>query len=108
MLLRDLFETLEETNVRPPESPAKEKYLSTVCDVVEIYSKALKETNVRDPVSVANEKYLRTVCDVVEIYSKAPKETIVRVLRVFVPGDKPEKQETQAKISIQSSNLISV
>ncbi len=33
--------------MRPPESLAKEKYLSTVCDVVEISSKALKETIVR-------------------------------------------------------------
>ncbi len=42
-----LFETLEETNERPPESLGKEKNLSTVWDVVEIYSKALKETIVR-------------------------------------------------------------
>ncbi len=35
--------------MRPPDYLAKEKYLSTVCDVVEISSKALKEINVRDP-----------------------------------------------------------
>ncbi len=34
--------TLKETNMRPPESLAKDKYLSTVSGVVEIYSKALK------------------------------------------------------------------
>lgn len=62
------------------QSLAKEKYLSTLCDVVEIHSKALKETNVRDPESLAKEKYLSTVCDVVEISSNALKKTIVRVL----------------------------
>ena len=31
---------LKETNVRDPESLATEKYLSTVCDVVEMYFKA--------------------------------------------------------------------
>ncbi len=46
--------------MRPPESLTKEKNLGTVCDVVEISSKALKETNVRDPVSVAKEKNLST------------------------------------------------
>ncbi len=73
------FWNLEETNVRALESLAKEKNLSTVCDVVEISSKALKATNVRDPEFLAKEKYLITVCDVVEISSKALKETIVRV-----------------------------
>ncbi len=38
---------LKETNVRDPESLAKEKNLSTVCDVVEISFKALNETSVR-------------------------------------------------------------
>ncbi len=38
--------------MRPPESLAKEKNLSTVCDVVEISSKSLKETNVRPPESL--------------------------------------------------------
>ncbi len=38
---------LKETNVRYPESLAKEKHLSTVCDVVEISSKTLKETTTR-------------------------------------------------------------
>ncbi len=33
---------LKETNVRDPESIAKEKYLSTVCDFVEISSKHLR------------------------------------------------------------------
>ncbi len=56
----------------------------------------------RPPESLDLEKYLSTVCDVVEISFKASKETIVRVLRVFVSGDKFEKQETQAKISIRS------
>ncbi len=42
-----LFEALEETNLRPPESLARKKNLSTVCDVVEISFKALKETIVR-------------------------------------------------------------
>ncbi len=65
--------------MRDPESLAKEKYLSTVCDVVEISSKHW-ETNMRDPESLAKEKYLSTVCDVVEISSKALKETIVSVL----------------------------
>ncbi len=53
----------------------------------------------RDPESLAKEKYLSAVCDVVEISFKALKENIVSV---FVSGDKFEKQETQAKISIQS------
>ncbi len=66
--------------MRPPESLAKEKYLSIVCDVVEIYSKTLKVTNVRPPESLAKEKNLSTVCDVVEIYSKTLKVTNVRVL----------------------------
>ncbi len=57
--------------MRPPESLAKEKYLSTVCDFLEISSKALNQTNVRDPMSVAKEKNLSTVCDVVEIFFKA-------------------------------------
>ncbi len=42
--------------MRPPDSLAKEKYLSTVCDVVEICSKASNQTNLRDQVSVAKEK----------------------------------------------------
>ncbi len=42
--------------MRDPESLAKKKNLSTVCNVVEIFSKALKETNVRDPASLAKEK----------------------------------------------------
>ncbi len=50
----------------------------TLCNVVEISSKALKETNVRYPESLAKEGYLSTVCDVVEISFKASKETIVR------------------------------
>ncbi len=40
------------------------------------------------------------MCDIVEISFKALKETIVSVLEFFVSGDKLEKQETQAKISI--------
>ncbi len=56
----------------------------------------------RDPESLAKEKNLSTVCKVVEVFCKALKETIVRVLRVFVSGDKFEKQATQAKVSIQS------
>ncbi len=40
--------------MRDPESLAKEKYLSTVCDVLEIYSKALKEAIVRVFVSADN------------------------------------------------------
>ncbi len=88
--------------MRPPESLDKEKYLRTVHDVVEILFETLEETNERPPESLGKEKNLSTVWDVVEIYSKALKETIVRVLRVFVSGDKFEKQETQAKISIRS------
>ncbi len=38
--------------MRQPQSLAKQKYLSTVCDVVEIYSKALKETYMRPPESL--------------------------------------------------------
>ncbi len=48
---------------------------------------------------VCKEKHLSTVCDVVEISCKALKKAIIRV---FVSGDKFEKQETRAKISIQS------
>ncbi len=61
--------------MRPPESLAKEKYLNTVCGVVEIYSKALKETNMRPPESLTLEKIVNTVCDVTEIYFKDLKET---------------------------------
>ncbi len=75
MLLRSCL-TLDEMNMRPPESLAKEKNVSKVCDVVEIYSKAFKETNVRDPESVAKEKCLSTVCDVVEISSKLLRRQI--------------------------------
>ncbi len=46
--------------MRPPESLAKEKYLSTVCDVVEIYSKALKETIVRVLEFLSQETSLRS------------------------------------------------
>ncbi len=66
--------------MRDPESLAKEKYLSTVCDVVEMSSKTWKETNMRPPESLAMQKYLSTVCDVAEISCKALKKTIVRVL----------------------------
>ena len=69
--------------MRPPDYLAKESNLSTVCDVVEIYSKALKETNVRDPESLAKEKYLSTVCDLVAFSFKALKETTVRWLEFF-------------------------
>jgi len=51
-------------------SLAKEKNLSTMCDVIEISSESLEETNVSDPVSLAKEKNISTVCDVVEIYFK--------------------------------------
>ncbi len=56
----------------------------------------------RDLEYLSKEKNLSTVCDVVVISSKALNETVVRVFRVFVSGDKFEKQETQAKISIRS------
>ncbi len=59
---------LKETNVRDPESLAKEKNLSTVCDVVEISSKTLKETRI-----FRLGENLSTVCDVVEISFKALK-----------------------------------
>ncbi len=48
---------------------------------------------------VCKEKHLSTVCDVAEISFKALKKAI---LEFFVSGDKFEKQETRAKISIQS------
>ncbi len=51
----------KDTNVRPPESLDKEKYLSTVCDVVEILFETLEETNIRPPESLAKEKYLSSV-----------------------------------------------
>ncbi len=70
-----------------------------MCDVVEMSSKTWKETNMRPPESLAMQKYLSTVCDVAEISFKALKKAIIRV---FVSGDKFEKQKTQAKISIQS------
>ncbi len=53
----------------------------------------------RDQESLAKEKYLSRVCDVAEISCKALKKAIIRV---FVSGYKFEKQETRAKISIQS------
>ncbi len=55
--------------MRDPESLAKEKNLSTVCDFVEISSKHLGR-HVRDPASLAKEKNLSTVCKVVEIFPK--------------------------------------
>ncbi len=66
--------------MRNPESLAKEKDLSTVCDVAEISSKILKETNMRPPVFRLGELSKHIVCDVVEISFKSLKETIVRVL----------------------------
>ncbi len=65
--------------MRDPESLAKEKNLSTVCNVVEILFESLEETNMRPPESLAKEKNLSTVY-VVEISSKTLQETIVRVL----------------------------
>ncbi len=50
--------------------------------------------------SLVWEKNLSTVCDVVEISFKALNETIVR--EFLSRGDKFEKQETRAKISIRS------
>ncbi len=38
--------------MRDPESLVQEKNLSTMCDVVEIFSKALKETNAIDSESL--------------------------------------------------------
>ncbi len=38
--------------MRDPESIAKEKNLSTVCDVVEILFETVEETNMRPPVSL--------------------------------------------------------
>ncbi len=38
--------------MRHPESLAKEKNLSTVCDVVEILFETLEETNMRPPASL--------------------------------------------------------
>ncbi len=54
------------------ESLAKEKYLSTLCDVVEISNLNLR-ADVRDPESLAKEKNLSTLCDVAEISFKALK-----------------------------------
>jgi len=51
----------------------------------------------REIQSQAKQKNLNTVCDVVEVSSETLKETIVRGL---VSGDKCEKQETRAKVSI--------
>ncbi len=68
------------TNVRDPASLAKEKYLSTVCDVVEIFSKDLKETTLRDLVFLAKENNLSTVYDDDEILEETnmrPPESLV-------------------------------
>ena len=46
--------------MRPPDYLAKEKNLSTVCDVVEISSKTLKETNVRVLEFLSQETSLRS------------------------------------------------
>ncbi len=52
--------SLKKTNVRPPVSLAKEKYLSTVCGVAEISFKALKETIVRLLEFLSQETSLRS------------------------------------------------
>ncbi len=46
--------------MRPPDYLAKEKNLSTVCDVLEIYFKALKETIVKVLEFISQEKSLRS------------------------------------------------
>ncbi len=46
--------------MRPPDYLAKEKNLSTVCDVLEIYFKALKETIVKVLEFLSQEKSLRS------------------------------------------------
>ncbi len=51
---------LQETNVRPPESLAKKKNLSTVCDVAEISFKAPMETIVRVLEFLTQETSLRS------------------------------------------------
>ncbi len=46
--------------MRPPESLAMQKYLSTVCDVAEISCKALKKTIVRVLEFLSQETSLRS------------------------------------------------
>ncbi len=60
MMLRSFFKALKETNVRDPESLAKKKNLSIVCDVVKIFSKALKKTIMRVLEFLSQETSLRS------------------------------------------------
>ncbi len=67
--------------MRDLESLAKENNLRTVCDVVELFSKALKETNVRDPVSLPKKKNLSTdfYVDSVLLHNDITVETITYI-----------------------------
>ena len=60
--------------MRAPEYLAKEKNLSTVCDVAKILFETLEGTNIRPLQSLVQEKNLSTACDV-EIFSNLQRQT---------------------------------